>query len=254
MPTQVESKTLFAKASEKKSRKYSRAELPLFFPPPGGWWGFWAGVTDERGGDHIREVGDQLEIVVRRVAEVSRTVTIRPDGFISLPIVNEVQAAGSTAPELSAKLTKLLATRLINPEVTVIATQVRQAVVYVAGDVVSPTAVPVRNAANAMQAITLAGGLKRTAAASNITIVRLTPDGVLQAIAVNVDVKGQPGPYMALATTPLVADDIVFVPENKRSEVARFLDDIVNRPLTVVNGIVGTYVNFRLVSAIVGGA
>lgn len=199
--------------------------------------------------EYVLAPGDQIEVAVRRVAEVSRNVVIRPDGYISLPILQDVPAAGLTARELSEKLTELFSARLVNPEVNVIPIVVRQPMVYVVGDVnaAAGVAVPFREAPTAIQAITLAGGFRRSAAASDVAIIRLTEDGYFQAILVGAMGGGQPGPFVALRSALLQPDDIVFVPENGRSQVARFLDDFVNRPLSSFNAVFGTYVNFRLI-------
>lgn len=197
--------------------------------------------------EYLLAPGDQIEVLVRRVPEASRGAIIRPDGFISLPLLQDVPAAGLTPRELAEQLTKLFGARLLEPEVNVLPIQVRQAVVYVAGDVTNVVAVPFRDAPTAMQAIQLAGGLRRSAAVRDVTIIRLGEDGNLQAIMIDAAISGQPGPYMALRGAALQPDDIVFVPENGRSQVARFLDDFISRPLVAVNSVVGTFVNFRLV-------
>ena len=197
--------------------------------------------------EYVLAAGDQIEVAVRRVPEVSRAVIIRPDGLISLPLLQDVTAAGLTPRELSIKLKELFSARLIEPEVNVIPVQVRQPVVYVVGDVNNVTAVPFRDAPTAIQAISLAGGFRRSASPNDVTIIRLTEDGTLRAITVASKISGQPGPYMALRAATLQPDDIVFVPENGRSQLIRFLDDFVNRPLGALNSVVGTYVNFRLV-------
>jgi polysaccharide biosynthesis/export protein len=197
--------------------------------------------------EYVLSAGDQIEVVVRRTPEASHTVTIRPDGHISLPLLDDVTAAGMTPRELDAKLTELFSARLVEPEVAVIATQVRQPMVYVVGDVTNTVALPLRDAPTAMQAITLAGGLRRSAAARDIAIIRLSDDGYLQAIPITVKGGGQPGPYMALMSSLLQPDDIIFVPENGRSQFSRLLDDLVNRPLFGINSLVQTFVNFRLV-------
>lgn len=197
--------------------------------------------------EYVLAPGDQVEVVVRQVPEVSRAVTIRPDGYISLPLLDDVSAAGLTPPALDEKLTVLLSARLVEPEVTVIASQVRQPVVYVTGDVNAPAAVPLRDAPTAMQAVAFAGGLRRSAAARDIAIIRLTEDGYIQAIPISVEANGQPGPYMALRSALLQADDIVFVPESGRSQLTRFLDDLVIRPVNAINGLLAIYVNFRFI-------
>ncbi len=63
-------------------------------------------------------------------------------------------------------------------------------------------------------------------------------------------VKGQPGPYLALRSTLLQPDDVIFVAESTRSQSARFLEDFVNRPLTGINSVLGLYLNFRFVQAL----
>lgn len=197
--------------------------------------------------EYVWTPGDQLEVSVRRVPEVSRTVVVRPDGYISLPLVDDVKAAGLTAEELKTTLTAKFAARLAEPEVTVIAIQVPPPVVYVFGEVNNNAAVPLRSAPTAIEAITNAGGFRRSAKAKDSIIIRLGDDGFIHAIPVY-DVAGnQPGPIMSLRGAVLMADDIIFVPENGRSQVTRFLDDLVNRPLSSVIGTLGVYLNFRLI-------
>lgn len=180
--------------------------------------------------EYLLFAGDQIEISVWRVPEVSRSVTIGPHGKISLPLLQDVQAAGLTARELADELKKRYAPRLLNPEVTVIPLTVRQPVVYVLGDVKNPTSIPYRNALTALQAIGVAGGFLRTSAQDDVSIVRLSKDGYVRAIPIDADAGGQPGPYIGFALTQLEPDDIVFVPENGRSQIVRFLQDLVLLP------------------------
>ena len=65
--------------------------------------------------EYVLVPGDQVEILIRRVPEVSRKVTIRSDGFISLSMLDEVSAAGLTPRELDAKLTGLFSARVVDP-------------------------------------------------------------------------------------------------------------------------------------------
>lgn len=180
--------------------------------------------------EYLLFAGDQIEIAVARFPEVSRTVMIRSDGLISLPLLQDVPAAGLTARELAMDLQSRFGARLVNPEVTVIPLQVRQPTVYVLGDVKNPTAVPYRNAQTALQAIGMAGGFLRSGSESDVTIIRLSKDGFLEALPVNVDAHGQPGPYLAFGLTLLQPDDVLFVPEHGRSQVVRFIDDVIMRP------------------------
>jgi polysaccharide biosynthesis/export protein len=197
--------------------------------------------------EYVWVPGDQMEVVVRRSPEVSRTVVIRPDGFITLPVVDDIRAAGLTPIELKQSLMKAFSVRMLDPEVTVIATQVSPPVVYVMGDVVNSMPVPLRNASTATAAIAFAGGFKRSAKPQDTAIIRLNNDGHIEVIQIADDAGGQPGPIIGLRNQLLQADDIVFVPESNRSQVTRFLDDFINRPLTTIEGTVGLYYNFRLI-------
>jgi polysaccharide biosynthesis/export protein len=190
--------------------------------------------------EYVLFAGDVIEVVVWRNAEVSRAVTIRPDGFISLPLLQEVKAAGLTPKELADSIAKLYSARLVNPEVTVLPTTVRQPTVYVLGDVRNPGGYPIRTSVTAAQALAAAGGVLRSGGESDIALIRLTEEGFLEAIPVGGRVSvTQVGPYLSLAATMLRADDIVFVPETGRSQIFRALSDLLV-PYTI-------YLNYRLI-------
>jgi len=194
--------------------------------------------------------GDQIEVDVRRVPEASRTVVVRPDGLITLPLVDDIKAAGLTPSELKQTLTKAFSARLTAPEVTVIATQIPPPVVYVIGEVGLNTAVPLRNAPTAMAAIATAGGFRRSAKSGDTTIIRLGEDGFIRAIPVSSAAGGQPGAVFGMRDVLLKADDIIFVPESGRSQVTRFVDDFINRPLSTLGGALGLYVNVRWIQVV----
>ena len=190
--------------------------------------------------EYVLFAGDQVEVVVWRNPEVSRVVTIRPDGFISLPLLQEVKAVGLTPGELAASVTRALSGRLLNPEVTVIPVQVRQPTIYVLGDVRTPGGYPARNAVTAAQALALAGGVLRTGGESDTAVIRLSEEGYLEAIPVGGQFSlSQAGPYVSLAAAMLKADDIVFVPETGRAQIFRALSDFLV-PYQL-------YLNYRLI-------
>lgn len=197
--------------------------------------------------EYVVVPGDQLDIVVRRVPEASRSLVVRGDGQITLPLAGDIVVSGLTTREINKKVEELLSKRLVSPEVTVIAAQSHQPMVYVGGEVNIPSAQALRTSATAAQALSLAGGLKKSAAGRDITIFRLNEDGKLESVRLDVKGRGQRSVYQALSTTRLFPDDIIFVPENGRSIMTRFIDDFLNRPLQGTNAILGTYVNFRLV-------
>ncbi len=200
--------------------------------------------------EYVLAAGDRIDVLVRGNEVVSRACTIRPDGFITLPIVRDVPAAGKTVSELAAHLTERLADRLNRPEVTVIGLDVRQPMVYVLGHVGVPQPVPLRNARTPAQAIAACGGLKDSAEPRDVAIIRLNQEGRLQAITLSSELQTQPIPYMLLNSTLLEAEDVIFVPESDRSQFVRAVRDYVNTPLEGLNAVLTPYFQFKLIAVL----
>jgi polysaccharide export outer membrane protein len=118
---------------------------------------------------------DVLQISVWKNDALSRTVPVRPDGKISLPLLNDVHVAGLTPLELQAVLVKQFAEYLPAPEVTVIVTEVRSVKFSVIGEVARPGRYEVKSRITVLDAIALAGGFTMFASRSQITILR--PEG-----------------------------------------------------------------------------
>jgi len=118
---------------------------------------------------------DVLQIAVWKNETLSRTVPVRPDGKISLPLVNDVQAAGLTAAELREVLTKKLAEYIPSPEVSVIVSDIRSMKVSVMGEVAKPGRYELKSNATVLDVLALAGGFTQFASRSKIVILR--PDG-----------------------------------------------------------------------------
>jgi polysaccharide biosynthesis/export protein len=118
---------------------------------------------------------DLLQISVWKNDTLTRTVPVRPDGMISLPLVNDVKAAGLTAVELREVLTKKLAEYIPNPEVSVTVSEIRSIKVSVIGEVAKPGRYDLKSSATVLDVLALAGGFTPYASRSKITILR--PDG-----------------------------------------------------------------------------
>src|SRR5262245_51343204 len=101
---------------------------------------------------------DVLKVDVWKETEITRSVPVRPDGKISLPLLNDVQAAGLTAMELANNITEGLKKFINNPQVTVTVTEINSRRVYVTGEVTRPGAYPLLPNMTALQALTSAGG------------------------------------------------------------------------------------------------
>ena len=115
---------------------------------------------------------DVLRIDVWKEAEISRAVPVRPDGKISLPLLNDVQASGLTAMELANNITEGLKKFINSPLVTVSVTEINSRRVYVTGEVSKPGAYPLLPNMTALQALTSAGGFTQFARTKNIYILR----------------------------------------------------------------------------------
>lgn len=117
---------------------------------------------------------DVLEISVWQNQDLSRTVTVRPDGRISLPLINDVQAAGLTPEELKNQIAARLKPYVELPNVAVIVQQINSWRIYVQGEVRSPGVYPLRSQTRISQAIAMAGGFTEFAKKGKIRVVRKT--------------------------------------------------------------------------------
>lgn len=115
---------------------------------------------------------DVLSIVFWRDKEMSTQVRVRPDGKISLPLLDEIQAAGLTPAALRTHLIEESKRFFGNPAVTVVVQEINSRKVFVTGQVVKPGSYVIATPTTVLQVIAMAGGLKDFADSKNITIVR----------------------------------------------------------------------------------
>jgi polysaccharide biosynthesis/export protein len=120
---------------------------------------------------------DVLDVAVWNNPAISRTTPVRPDGMISLPLLNDVQAAGLTPMQLRDDIAKKLTEYLPNPEVSVIVREVNHFKVSVLGEVKKPGRYDFKGQASVLDAIALAGGLSDFAARSKIVVLRNEGNG-----------------------------------------------------------------------------
>jgi polysaccharide biosynthesis/export protein len=115
---------------------------------------------------------DVLNIDVWKEQEISRSVPVRPDGKISLPLLNDVQAAGLTPMQLQASIMEGLKKFISDPQVTVIVTQINSQKIFVLGEVARPGTLPMLPHMTVLQAISTAGGVGQFAKESRIYVLR----------------------------------------------------------------------------------
>jgi polysaccharide export outer membrane protein len=130
-------------------------------------------------------IDDVLAINVWKEQELTRSVPVRPDGKISLPLVGELQAAGRTPVQMEQEIASRLHNFITDPEVTVIVQQSNSQKINVLGQVTKPGAYAYTVAPTVVDAIAAAGGLRDFAKKKGITVLRSKPGGGQDRISFN---------------------------------------------------------------------
>jgi polysaccharide export outer membrane protein len=123
-------------------------------------------------------IDDVLTINVWHEPDLSRNLTVRPDGKITLPLVGDVRAAGKTPPQLEAELRSDLAQYIKDPELTVIVADIRSRRVNIIGQVTHPGTFALTQQMGVLDVIAEAGGLRDFAKRNKIYVLRETSAGV----------------------------------------------------------------------------
>jgi polysaccharide export outer membrane protein len=157
--------------------------------------------------------GDSLTIFVWRNAELTSTVTVRPDGRISVPLIEDLYAEGKTPTELAREIEKQLGDYIQDALVTVtvggfVGTFPQQ--VRIVGEATQPMAIPYRANMTVLDVIIQAGGITEFADGNNTTLVRME-DGTAKEFRVYLDDLLEDGDISA--NLPLLPGDILIVPE-----------------------------------------
>jgi len=129
--------------------------------------------TEACPGDYVIGPEDVLDIAVWSNAEITRTVPVRPDGKISLPLLNDVQAAGLTTTQLAGVISAGLKDYITNPQVTVSVSEINSRRVYITGEVTRAGAQLLLPNMTVLQALSSAGGFTQFARLKNIYVLRM---------------------------------------------------------------------------------
>ena len=134
---------------------------------------------------YVIGANDVLAVNVWKEPDISRSVPVRSDGKISLPLVGELQASGQTPRQLEQEITKRLQNYISEPEVTVIVTDSKSQKVNILGMVSRPGAYLLTSSTTVLDAIAMAGGFKDFAKQKSIYVLRQAPDGTQQRLSFN---------------------------------------------------------------------
>src|SRR5438874_7300205 len=135
--------------------------------------------------DYIIGPEDMLQITVWKDESLSRTLPVRPDGKISLPLLHDIHAAGLTPMQLHDKIASALGEFMPNPEVAVTVLDVKSYRVSVLGEVQKPGVLQLKADTTVLEAIALAGGFRDFASPGKIIILRKDTTGTTHKIPFN---------------------------------------------------------------------
>jgi len=178
------------------------------------------------GGETYRiKPGDSLRLSFFYEPELNQEVLVRPDGRVSLLLVDDVEAAGRTPAELDHELTEKYGAFFATPEVTVAVQRIAEARVFIGGEVRVPSMLVLNGRMTALQAIMRAGGFEKTAKVKEVLLVRRTADEERQIYRLNL--RDSMSMESSLDDVYLQAADLLLVPPKAIARVNQFVDEYV---------------------------
>jgi polysaccharide export outer membrane protein len=175
-------------------------------------------VTEER---YRLQPGDVIEVQFRYSPEFNQTVTVQPDGYISLEIGGDLKVAGLTVEETRRMILRKAGARLQDPVATVLLKEFQKPYFVVAGEVAQPGKIEMRERVTAIQAIMLAGGMKEGARSSQVIVFRKINSDMAEVKLLNLKSVKRTGDLENDLT--LQPGDMVYVPRDKISKIERFM-------------------------------
>lgn len=171
--------------------------------------------------EYLLGVGDVLQISVWGHTELATEVVVRPDGYLTFPLVGDHFAVDKTTRELALELQTVLADYVVKPQVTVIVSQFRTLQVQVLGDVRNSGYYQLKAGSRLLDVLALAGGPAKTADLSKVTVTRYSLDATgsdeTKILHVNVQEFIETG---KIASNPLIqSGDLIYVPSSGRATI-----------------------------------
>ena len=165
--------------------------------------------------------GDVLEVQYRYSPEFNQTVTVQPDGYVTLEIGGDLKVAGFTIEETRQAILRQASKRLQDPVATIVLKEFQKPYFVVAGEVATPGKIEMRERVTAIQAIMLAGGMKETAKSSQVVVFRKINSDMAEVKLLNLKSIRRTSDLENDLT--LQAGDMVFVPRDRISKIERFM-------------------------------
>jgi len=178
--------------------------------------------------------GDVIEIKFFNNSQFNETVSVRPDGRISMEKVGDIVVADKTPNELSEVITSIYAKIIKNPEVTVIVRNFGSYQVYILGEVNKPGAIPMQRNLTVLQTLAHAGGQKESASLKSIILLRRLASG--EVVGKRIDLSGPKANTVQLNDTFVHANDVIYVPKTFIANINAFIDQATSgiiKPLDI---------------------
>jgi len=174
---------------------------------------------------YVLAPGNAIDIKFFYNPDLNETLAVRPDGFITLQLVGDVQASGRTPAELSAELRQAFASHLPHPEVSVIVREATPQQVYVGGEVATPGFIQLTGPMTSLQALMASGGAKNTARLSQVVLIRYLggDQATIERIDLSDVIDGEAADVM------LRPFDVLFVPLTPIAKLDQIVDQYINK-------------------------
>ncbi len=179
-------------------------------------------------------VDDQIRFFVWQHPELSFDSAVRPDGKVSFPLIDDVDAEGLTVAELDSAITRHLAEFILSPHVTVSILEFKSRRVAVLGEVQRPGIFPLTGRLTLLQAVALADYTKRSADLTSVVLVRVGPKNQARVSRINLKTHLE-SPERILEDIVLQDNDVIFVPKSFISKLDDFLEFFTRKIQPVVN-------------------
>ncbi len=199
-----------------------RKQLAYQMPPPPAPYGQQFQQWIDYEPQYTLYPGDQLDIVVPSAPELSRTLTVGPDGRIVMPNVPPIMAAGRTFTYVEGALSAELAKLLRNPKIAVTPRAYSPQQIFVGGEVGAQGTYAMPGPVGVMEAVLLAGGLRPTAKTGSVAVMRRAPNGGMMMRVVNLK-NGMRNIREYNDNMQLRRGDIIFVPRNSLAEIGAWM-------------------------------
>jgi len=182
--------------------------------------------------------GDGLRIDFLYDEDFNRGVLVRPDGYISLPLIEDVQVGGKTVPEVRKTLSERYKGILKNPNL-VVSLDSTGGKIYVGGEVATPGIFTLSDGVTTLRAIAMAGGAKNTAGLRSVLVIR--DKGTPEPEYLLMDLKAGTSELDSKQDMRLQAKDIVVVPKSRIAKADQFVEQYINQLIPFQKSLSVTY-------------